>query len=192
MYDYSKYKGFKLSDADYYLLRNEDGHPKMQKLFKEYTQHGEVPLYTLKDYEYRGYPSAYMIYMASVDEYDAAMKLVGSMSHWRQLITLGWFQKGILSYGFSGLNQWREDMALRDMSSAKKIIQDALLGEKFDKDGKSYTVSDHNAAKKLIDIAKNPATPDNIVKESRAKRIKDVDVSPERAKILELHKKVKG
>ena len=82
------------------------------------------PLYSLRDYDHKGYVSAYLIYMSSVDERDAAMKLVGSMSHWRKLCTLKWFMNGRPECQFEGINQWREDMAARDASTAKKVILD--------------------------------------------------------------------
>lgn len=79
-------------------------------------------VYTLQDRDRGNTPSAYLIYMSSVDEYEAALKLVGSMRHWRKLSNLKWFKEGRTDYGFDGLNQWRLDMEARDQSSAKKQL----------------------------------------------------------------------
>ena len=193
MIDYIDYKGFSLTDADFNLLRDEDGHVKTQKLFVEFTEKGEVPLFTLRDSVYQGYPSAYQIYMNSIDEYDAAIKLVGSMAHWRKLCKLGWFLKKIHTKDTSGLIQWREDMALRDMSRAKEIIQESLFAQKCTKEGELYSVTDSNAAKKLLDLAKSPANVGNVTKAetTRKKKVK-VERTPEEAKILDLHKRLKN
>lgn len=86
------------------------------------------PLYTLKE-QNTGLPSAYQIYMGSVDEYDAAMKLLGSMRHWRRLCGLKWFVDGIPAVGFDGLKSWRKDMEMRDKSKAKKqLLESAEAG----------------------------------------------------------------
>lgn len=66
--------------------------------------------------------SAYQVYMASVDEYAAAIKLVGSLRHWRKLTTCKWFVEGEKIKSFEGLNQWREDMAARDSLTAKQAL----------------------------------------------------------------------
>lgn len=67
--------------------------------------------------------SAYQVYMQSVDEYDAAMRLVGSMEHWRKLCSLKWFMDGIPGRA-DGLKQWRKDMKDRDASNAKKLLME--------------------------------------------------------------------
>lgn len=81
------------------------------------------PLYTLKEFD-NELPSAYRIYMGAVDEYDAAMKLLGSMRHWRRLCGLKWFMDGIPQVGFDGLKSWRKDMEMRDRSKAKKQLME--------------------------------------------------------------------
>lgn len=73
------------------------------------------PLYTLKQ-EDGEYPSAYKIYMESVDEYDAAIKLVGNLTRWEYL------SKGVLFEPH--LETWRRHMKLRDESMAKKVLLD--------------------------------------------------------------------
>lgn len=82
------------------------------------------PMFTLKEQD-TDLPSAYKIYMSSTDEYEAAMKLLGSMRHWRRLCGLKWFMEGIPMSGFDGLRSWRRDMALRDKSKSKRQLMDA-------------------------------------------------------------------
>jgi len=186
MFDYKTWRGFSDVEADFRVLRDAEDDIRLHSLFVERKEIGEVPLYTLKDVESKGYPSAYLVYMTSVDEYDAAIRLVGSMSHWRSLLKLDWFLRGIVTQEFSGLLQWREDMSLRDLSRAKQIIQSSLITEKMTKDGDFSTVIDANSAKKLADMAKDPAHVGAVRKvKSAAKQ------SPTEAKILELHKKIR-
>lgn len=102
-----------------------------QALFYEFPT-GKEATYTLKNddvmYKDKLRVSAYQVYMHSVDEYDAAIKLVGSMKHWRKLCNLKWFMQGMPEHSFEGLESWREDMALRDASLAKKQLQESALG----------------------------------------------------------------
>ena len=110
--------------------RNADA---TQSLFYEFPVDKDEAPYTLKneDIEYNGKQkvSAYQVYMHSVDEYDAAIKLVGSMKHWRKLCALKWFMEGIPEHSFEGLESWRDDMRLRDESLAKRqLIEAAQAG----------------------------------------------------------------
>ena len=84
------------------------------------------PIYSLRDYDNKGYPSAYNIYMSSIDENDAALKLVGTLSHWRKLCTLAWFRDGRKEVQFEGLHQWRLDMAARDATEAHRVLQEQM------------------------------------------------------------------
>lgn len=98
-----------------------------QSMFLEFPQHGknEYPtLWTVKDFEVNGHPSAYKVYMESVDEYDAGIKIAGSILNWQVLAReSGWFYKEHLS-------EWREHMAMRDASLAKKkIIENTKQGQ---------------------------------------------------------------
>lgn len=82
--------------------------------------------YTLKNEDVikdgNHYVSMYQVYMNSIDEYDAALKIVGSMQHWRKLCNLEWFREGIPQFSFDGLEQWRKDMEARDKMKAKKLL----------------------------------------------------------------------
>lgn len=108
------------------------------------------PSYTLKlrDYAPEGYdkpfPSAYLIYMEAIDEYDAAIKLVGNMANWEMLCNLDWFMNGnkLPASSHIGLKAWREHKAAKEKSRAM-----ALLQEKADN-------GDTNAAKAILAEAK--------------------------------------
>lgn len=114
-------------------FKDKRGAHKTESLFVETIQ-GHVakkyePLYSLRDYDHKGYPSAYQIYMDSVDEYEAAMTLLGSMTHWRKLCSLKWFIEGRPECQFDGLASWRLDLEARDHSTAKKtLIEEAENG----------------------------------------------------------------
>ena len=81
------------------------------------------PLFTLKPYPYKGYPSAYQVYMDSVDEFDAATKIVPNMKVWDSLKEATWFKTEANAWNFEGLEVWREHMKQRDASSAKAALQ---------------------------------------------------------------------
>lgn len=85
------------------------------------------PSYTLKVEDAHGLPSAYNLYMNSVDEYEAAIKIAGNMNNWRKLCNCAWFMEGMVEYGHDGLRQWRLDMEARDKSIAKKQLQEKAL-----------------------------------------------------------------
>jgi hypothetical protein len=126
MRDYEEYEGFAKSDVDRSQLYDKKMSRRTESLFKETIQHTSAknytPVYTLRDYERDGLPSAYLIYMSSVDEREAALKIVGSLAHWRRLCALKWFLEGRAGTQFEGLRQWRKDMADRDASEAKRVL----------------------------------------------------------------------
>ncbi len=105
-------------------LKGENGILLTQRLFVEFGDQ-ESP-YTLKNYDLhrdqKDFVSFSKVYMEAADEYDAAMRLVGSMKHWRKLCGLKWFMEGWEEHGFDGLTALREDMASRDRSLAKKEL----------------------------------------------------------------------
>lgn len=98
-----------------------------QGLFYEF-QNPDAP-YTLKNQDVtkgdKTYVSIYRVYMESADEYEAAMRIVGSMQHWRKLCSQAWFLEGIDAFSWEGIKQAREDMAARDKSLAKKQLLEA-------------------------------------------------------------------
>ena len=175
--NYEAYQGFKDPEADRSVLLDARMARKTETLFLESISQASKekydPLYTLREQDKDGKPSAYQIYMHSIDETDAALKLVGSLGHWRRLCGLKWFMEGAEQMGHEGLLQWREDMKARDVSTAKRQLMDQAAGGNV------------NAAKKLMDEA-------NKGKVGRPK--KEDPVKKEREdKIAQLHKKfIKG
>ena len=145
VHSYATFKGFLDSEADRSVLKDVRGVIKTQSLFLEsqpYKMREKYPpLYSLTEEEREGLPSAYQIYMHSTDEYEAAMKLVGSMRHWRRLCELDWFMEGIPEKMCEGLSQWREDMRLRDASAAKRNLMNAASN------------GDTSSARKLLDTS---------------------------------------
>lgn len=99
-----------------------------QGLFFEYN--GLDSVYTLKNEDItrsgKSFVSFYRVYMECSDEYEAALRLVGSMQHWRKLCSLSWFMDGDPVWGWEGLNQMRSDMAARDKSMAKAKLMEAM------------------------------------------------------------------
>lgn len=147
--NYNRYKGFQEEGSDQSVLLDARQARKTETLFLESisTRSKEKydPIYTLREQEKQGLPSAYQIYMHSVDESDAALKLVGSLSHWRRLCKLKWFMEGSEEMGHEGLRQWREDMKARDATTAKRQLMAQAAGGNV------------SAAKKLYDdSAKKP------------------------------------
>lgn len=106
-----------------------NGRRLTQGLFYEFNN-PDAP-YTLRDEDFTNakgvtYKSAAAIYRSCVDEYDAAMKIVGSWAHWKMLLNLDWFVNGadLGGYDFDGIKAWREEMALRDASHSKALLQE--------------------------------------------------------------------
>ena len=103
------------------------------------------PIFTLKPYPYKGLPSVYQTYMNSIDEYDAATKIVPNMKEWDKLKAAHWFFSHDESHSFEGLKSWREHMKQRDASTAR-----AALFEKIEK-------GDVTAAKAILADTKTKA-----------------------------------
>ncbi len=149
--EYKEYQGFLDETADRSVLLSKYQKPLTAALFAERSkvwesvnkereeESGTGPIYTLGEIEIDGLPSAYQIYMNSVDEYEAAMKLVGSLFHWQELCKTKWFMEAV--------TQWREHMALRDFSIAKKVVMKEAKG------------NDGASARKLLDMANKVINP---------------------------------
>ena len=80
------------------------------------------PVFTLKVREHEGLPSAYQVYMDSVDEYDAATKLCPSLKEWDKLKNADWFLNGDPTCAHDGLLVWRDHMKARDASAMKELL----------------------------------------------------------------------
>ncbi len=105
------------------VLFDVRGHRRTGSLFAETSQDkNRHPVFTLKDYDHNGLISAYNLYMTAIDEYDAAITMVGCMTHWRKLMASSWFMTGDPDRNFTGLTSWRKDMQARDASQAKALL----------------------------------------------------------------------
>jgi hypothetical protein len=115
------YVGFSDPEADRSILKDSMSRYRTN-LFLEFntTRHETMPpLYTMREEPYKGLPSAYLIYMTSDSEYEAAMKLVGSWNHWQRLLKCKPFMEGPEdAYNWTGLNAWREEKAVKDKAEA--------------------------------------------------------------------------
>ena len=83
------------------------------------------PLYTMRELPFKGLPSAYLIYMLSDSEYEAAMKLVGSWNHWQRMCEIKPFMEGPRAnknkgntWAWAGLSEWRLEKEIRDKATA--------------------------------------------------------------------------
>jgi len=130
-----------------------------QGLFLEHNNK-DAP-YTLRDYdiERKGkvYKSVPAIYRTCVDEYDAAMQIVGSWEHWKKLSNIDWFLNGLLTsqgYRYTGLVDWRYEMQMRDESTAKRQLLEQAEGGNM-----SASRYLHEAAKKSTSKAGRPQKP---------------------------------
>lgn len=112
-------------------LKGSNGVRFTQQLFYEFGNK-DAP-YTLRHEDHtasngKTYKSFSKIYLSCTDEYEAAQELLGSWSHWKKLCGLDWFMKGKVynqdtGARYEGLEQWREEMRLRDESTNKRILQ---------------------------------------------------------------------
>ena len=72
------------------------------------------PVYTLKEFDYQGYPSMYKIFISCDTEYEAAIKLLGSYKHWKKLCKAVFFQEYI--------EEWREERKMMEEALAHTAI----------------------------------------------------------------------
>lgn len=95
-----------------------------QALFYEYrhqTTSKVSPPYTLKEYEWEGCKSMYQLYMQYDTEYDAAIALLGSWSHWQKLCERAWFKVY--------KDKWDAEKDVRNKALAEKtLIEQAKAG----------------------------------------------------------------
>ena len=118
--------GFSNPNMDRSILKTGSGSYRMN-IFKEFnyrSAEGIPPLYTMKEEVTDGLPSAYLIYMYSESEYEAAMKLVGSWNHWNKLCTNNSFMNGSKEVQtWSGLKQWREEKEIKDRATMYSLLK---------------------------------------------------------------------
>jgi len=140
---------------DFARLVSTNGTYAVQKAFWELSTPKErkkyPPIFTLKQNDFydkeqdKMLPSAYNVYMDSVDEYDAATKLAPNMKVWDIMKVPAWFMEGDLPHGHQGLKVWREHMQARDASLAMKALH------------KKVKQGDTTAAKALLAESKKKA-----------------------------------
>lgn len=98
-------------------------------IFKEfnYDEHKKYPpIYTMHEQDKGDLISAHRIYMESVDEYAAAMELVGSWAHWKRLMKIKCFMEGPdkrTGAKWEGLLKWREQKRLQEHSRALYYLE---------------------------------------------------------------------
>lgn len=163
MINYKEYRGFLDPESDRSLIQTDNNINLTAALFLETADDKSTAMYTLREFEYNGYPSAYLIYMNSADEYEAAMKLVGSMRHWEKLCGSKWFMEGKGVATHRGLEAWRLDMVLRDQSNAKRLLieqaeQGSVTAQRilFEAGGtRAVAKKDAESVKKAVDSQKS-------------------------------------
>lgn len=126
------------------------------------------PLYTLKLESAHGLPSAYQIYMESIDEYDAAIKLVGNMRNWRKLCNCSWFMQGAPEHSHEGLVQWRRDMEARDKSKAKAQLLEKALEGSVQAMNKIYSIEGIQPPKTEKKGSKKPSASSTVIELAKA------------------------
>lgn len=102
---------------DMKVMKDTRGHQRTVSLFYELrhlTTYKEPCLFTLKEHDFKEYTSMYKVYMDSDSEYTAALKLLGSWSHWKKLTSCNWFKPYI--------DTWREERETREQSLAKETL----------------------------------------------------------------------
>jgi len=113
--------GYSDPEKDRSILKDNLGRYRTN-LFYEFnkTRHEDYPpLYTMREESFQGLPSAYLIYMYSESEHEAAMKLVGSWQHWQRLLKSRPFVEGYEDgCMWSGLQAWRDEKGIRDKAIA--------------------------------------------------------------------------
>ena len=108
-------------------MKDSRGHYRVN-LFKEFNTENHKrypPVYTMKDVDYKGLISARRIYLESADEYEAAMRILGSWKHWKRLCNVKLFFRGPpeeTHLSWDGLEKWREEKALQDKMRVRKLL----------------------------------------------------------------------
>lgn len=102
-------------------VTNANGSRLLGQLFLETaTRKRETAPYTLKDYDYRGKPSLYRLYMEESDptEYRFANKYLADWQHWKRLCECEWFKETVA--------RWREELDLKLQAEAlSRIIEES-------------------------------------------------------------------
>jgi len=168
------YVGFADPEKDRSILKDAMGRWRLN-LFVEfnYKKHERYPpIYTMKEESQGDLPSAYLIYMYSENEYEAAMKLVGSYAHWLTLCKSPAFMNGVLHTGsWTGLNTWREEKEIKDRATMYSLLkiqaaQGNVTAQKilFEKD-KKISARGRPSKAQIEQAAKDEATYKDAIKD---------------------------
>ncbi len=87
-------------------FRNDNNNLYARELFVEYNTKPEVCLYTLRDHDYRGFPSLKRLYLETRDatEYLFANQYLEGWAHWEALAKTAWLSPYV--------TVWRQELAL--------------------------------------------------------------------------------
>jgi|JI10StandDraft_1071094.scaffolds.fasta_scaffold415416_3 hypothetical protein len=98
-------------------FRSENNTRYTKGLFIETARSPESVIYTLKDRDYKGFPSLYRLYMEEQDdtEYLFATKYLEGWEHWEMLCLCTWFQPFV--------ERWRKEMYLLKTAELLKVIK---------------------------------------------------------------------
>ena len=153
-----------MNKQDFYL---DNGHP-FNGIFKEIPPNGvskikgriPPPVYTILP-EDNELPSAHKIFMESMNEYDAAMKLVPSWEYWKNMLRTSVRIAKLI-------DEWREEKLLKDQAAARQMLWDQA---------KKGNVS---AQRILYESKKEEAAQKRQQKEIRNREIKEQEILEER------------
>lgn len=104
---------FKTGDSPY---RNSNNVLLLRGLFVETSSNPDSVIYTLKDHDYKGYPSLKKLYLDTNDitEYTFATTYLESWTHWKLLSETTWFAPMA--------EVWREELELKNRAEALAAI----------------------------------------------------------------------
>ena len=105
-------------------VRDSNGRFRTESLFYEFdtSLDKSVALYTLKDTDHKGLPSAKAKYLELEDptEYEFAMWLVGNWKHWQRICANGKLKPHI--------EEWREELEVKVRAKAIKFLAQSDKG----------------------------------------------------------------
>lgn len=99
-------------------MKDKQGRYRTRSLFWEYRVDGYDPVFTLKEYDYKGYISLRKKYLEIADptEYKFATRMFGSWEHWDRIKDVPWFNEL--------LTEWRNELKVRLSSDVFHRMQD--------------------------------------------------------------------
>jgi hypothetical protein len=142
-------------------FRNDNNNLYARELFVEFNTKPEVCLYTLKDHDYRGYPSLKRLYLEDRDvtEYLFATRYFDGWNHWEQLAKTAWLSPYVA--------QWRNELALlleaeqidRLIATSAGTSKEAFAAQKYlaDKFGRKVITRGRPSKEEVSRVAKEMA-----------------------------------